>query len=432
MDNGRLPTVAVVGLGYVGLPLAVRLGMEGARVIGFDVDTKRIALLREGVDPTGEIPPGLLDDASIFLTDEPEYLSEANFVIIAVPTPITQARQPDLSAVESAARIVGRHIREGTIVVLESTVYPGVTEDVLGPLIEQESGLRAGEGFFLAYSPERANPGDTEHSLDKIVKVVAAQDLETLGEVARVYGIVCKAGVYRAPDIKTAEAAKVIENVQRDLNIALVNELSLIFHRLGLNTIDVLEAAGTKWNFHAYRPGLVGGHCIGVDPYYLTFLAEQLGYHPQIILAGRRVNDGMADWVAELTVKGLIEAGKVVQGATVLILGLTFKENVNDTRNSKVKDVIRRLREYRVEVLGHDPLLADEEIRNGFRVANIRDLSSAPPVDAVVVTVPHRAILRLTLEDLRAGMNGRPVLVDVKSIFSRIEAQAAGFIYKSL
>ncbi len=425
-------TIAVIGLGYVGLPLVIQFGLAGIRVIGFDVDSRKIAELQRGIERMGEVDPEDLKASGVMLTDEPELVGDANFIIITVPTPITSSKQPDLGAVESAARTVGRYLREGTIVVLESTVYPGVTEQVVGPTIERESGMRAGVDFFLAYSPERANPGDQEHTVTRIVKVVAAQDPETLETVAQVYGLICKEGIYRAPSIKTAEAAKVIENVQRDLNIALVNELSLIFQRVGINTVDVLKAAGTKWNFHHYWPGLVGGHCIGVDPYYLTYLAEQAGYHPQVILAGRRVNDGMANCVAELVIKGLIEADKVVQEARVLILGLSFKENVKDTRNSKVKDIIRRLREYRVEVLAHDPLLEDDEIRNGFQVKNIKELSDAPLVDAIIMAVPHQSLLRLTTEDLKARMNGRPLLVDVKSVFSRAEAEASGIIYKAL
>jgi len=425
-------TIAVIGLGYVGLPLAVLFGLAGKRVIGFDIDIKKIAELRQGIERMGEVNLEDLRASEVVLTNEPRLISDANFVIIAVPTPVTSNKQPDLSAVESAAHTVGRYLREGTIVALESTVYPGVTEEVVGPIIERESGMRAGVDFFLAYSPERANPGDPGHSAAKVVKVVAAQDPETLEIAAQIYGLICKEGIFRAANIKTAEAAKVIENVQRDLNIALVNELSLIFHKVGLDTIDVLKAAGTKWNFHRYEPGLVGGHCIGVDPYYLTYLAEQAGYHPQVILAGRRVNDGMASYVAELTIKGLIEAGKLVQEARVIILGLAFKENVKDTRNSKVKDIICRLREYGVEVLAHDPLLEEDEIRNRFKVKNIKELSDAPLVDAIIMAVPHQSLRRLTIEDLKAKMNGRPLLVDVKSVFSRADAEASGIIYKAL
>ena len=424
--------LAVVGLGYVGLPLAVRFGLAGVRVIGYDIDARKIEDLRQGIERMGEVDPRSLAGSGIMLTSTPEQLAEANFIIIAVPTPITTANQPDLGAVEAAARMVGGHLQEGTVVVLESTVYPGVTEEVLGPILAQESGLRAGADFFLAYSPERANPGDPEHTVDRIIKVVAAQDEETLERVCRVYGLICKAGIHRAPTIKTAEAAKVIENVQRDLNVALVNELCLIFHRIGLNTLEVLEAAGTKWNFDSYRPGMVGGHCIGVDPYYLTYLAGQVGYHPEVILAGRRVNDGMADYVAELAVRGLIEARKTVQQARVLILGVAFKENVNDTRNSKVKNIIRKLREYQIEVLVHDPLVEEELIQNGFGVPNIRNLRGAPPVDGMILAVPHRPFLALTLEDLRAQMSPPPVLVDVKTVFERRAAEAAGFVFKSL
>jgi UDP-N-acetyl-D-glucosamine/UDP-N-acetyl-D-galactosamine dehydrogenase len=425
-------TIAVVGLGYVGLPLAVRFGLAGERVIGFDVDKNKIRELQHGIERMGEVPPAEIRSANITLTDEPEVLAEATIYIIAVPTPITAARQPDLSRVKSAARMIGRHVRRQAIVVLESTVYPGVTEEVLGPIIEQESRLRAGVDFFLAYSPERANPGDREHTVGTVTKVVAAQDAETLEAVAEIYGVICKGGVYRAPNIKTAEAAKVIENIQRDLNIALVNELCIVFHRVGIDTREVLKAAATKWNFQAYYPGLVGGHCIGVDPYYLTHLAERHGYHPQVILAGRRVNESMADYVAELAVRGLIEAGKVVQESRVLILGLTFKENVSDIRNSKVRDIIRRLREYRIHVLAHDPLLEDAVVQNGFSVANIRDLAEAPPVDAVILAVPHRALSGLRLQDLAGHIAGRPVLVDVKAVFARKDAEARGFIYKCL
>ena len=431
--TSRDPLVlAVVGLGYVGLPLAVRFGLAGAHVIGYDVDVRKIAELQRGIERMGEVDPESLAASGIVLTSDPERLAEASFIIIAVPTPITKANQPDLGAVEAAARTVGRHLQEGTVVVLESTVYPGVTEEVLGPILARASGLRAGTDFFLAYSPERANPGDPEHTVDKIIKVVAAQDEETLERICQVYGLICKTGIHRAPTIKTAEAAKVIENIQRDLNVALVNELCLIFHRIGISTLDVLEAAGTKWNFHAYRPGLVGGHCIGVDPYYLTYLAGQVGYHPEVILAGRRVNDGMAEYVAELAVRGLIEARKTVQQARVLILGVAFKENVNDTRNSKVKNVIRRLREYGIEVLAHDPLVEEELIRDGFGVPNIRNLREASVVDGVILAVPHRTFLTLTLEDLRACMTPPPVLVDVKTVFPRQEAEAAGFVYRNL
>ncbi len=425
-------TIAILGLGYVGLPLAVRFGLAGERVIGFDIDKKKIADLRRGIERMGEVSSRDLAASKIIFTDEQELLGDANCFIITVPTPITPAKQPDLSRVKSAARIIGRHLHRNAIVVLESTVYPGVTEEIVGPIIEQGSGLRAGLDFFLAYSPERANPGDPEHTVATITKVVAAQDPDTLEAVAQVYGPICKGGLYRAPNIKTAEAAKVIENIQRDLNIALVNELSLVFQRIGVETREVLKAAATKWNFHAYHPGLVGGHCIGVDPYYLTYLAERAGYHPQVILAGRRVNESMADHVAELAITGLIEAGKVVQGARVLILGLAFKENVNDSRNSKVKDIIRRLREYRVEVLAHDPLLEDEVVHDGFSVTNVQDLFEAPLVDAIIMAVPHRDLLTLTLQDLKERIAGRPVLVDVKSVFSRAEAEADSIIYKSL
>jgi UDP-N-acetyl-D-glucosamine/UDP-N-acetyl-D-galactosamine dehydrogenase len=431
-SSGPGPIVAVIGLGYVGLPLAVQFGLAGVRVIGIDANPRRIAELEQGIDRTGEVDPEHLRASKLVLASEPERVGAADFIIIAVPTPITPTLQPDLSAVASAAEAVGSHLREGSIVVLESTVFPGVTEEVVGPIVERVSRMRAGVDFFLAYSPERANPGDKEHTVADITKVVAAQDRESLEAVAQLYGRICRGGVYRAPNIKTAEAAKVVENVQRDLNIALMNELSLIFQQLGLETSEVLHAANTKWNFHSYQPGLVGGHCIDVDPYYLAYAAERVGYHPEVILAGRRVNEHMATHVADLVIKGLIEAGKVVKDSEVLILGLTFKENVNDTRNSKVEGVVRRLREYGVKVLGCDPLLQEEEIRNHFNVRNVREFSRAPIVDAVVVAVPHKQLRTLTLEAFADRMRGRPLLVDVKSVFSKVDAEAAGFIYKAL
>ncbi|MDP1629571.1 MAG: nucleotide sugar dehydrogenase [bacterium] len=420
---------AIVGRGYVGLPLAVAFAKKGIRVIGFDISREKIALLKKGIDPTGELENGEVSISKIVYTADPRDLKKANFIIVAVPTPIDEAKQPDLTPVRKSAELIGKNLSKNTVVVYESTVYPGVTEEICGPILEKFSGLRRGKDFQLGYSPERVNPGDKEHTLGKIVKVVSGMDYRTLKRVASVYKIVCEAGVYEAPNIKTAEAAKVIENIQRDLNIALVNELALIFSRAGISTDEVLKAAGTNWNFHNYRPGLVGGHCIGVDPYYLTYLAQKLGYHPRVILAGREINDYMPEYAAELIVKGLVEAGKTVQGSKVLIMGLTFKENINDTRNSKAKDVIRRLKEYQIEVWGHDPMLSDGEV-NHFGVKNIVDLKSMPKVDAVALLVIHDQLKNLTLAGLKKLMRGRGVLMDVKNHFSKENKK--GIVYKNL
>ena len=431
MHTSAPPRVAVVGLGYVGLPLAVRFAQAGVPVLGFDVKKTRIEELQRHHDMTNEVSAAELERAPVTYSSDPTMLMEANFIIIAVPTPVTAAKQPDLEPVRSAARVVGAHMVAGTVVVLESTVYPGVTEDVMGPILAQASGLTLGEDFFLGYSPERANPGDTEHTVDKITKIVAGMDAATLDRVDAVYKTVCVAGTHRAATIKTAEAAKVIENIQRDLNIALMNELSLIFQRLGLRTHDVLEAAGTKWNFHKYAPGLVGGHCIPVDPYYLTHLAETIGYHPQVILAGRKVNDGMASEVAQLAVRGLIETGRPIKGSRVLVLGATFKENVNDTRNSKVSDLIRELASYGIEVLVHDPLLSDEQLGAQFGGTAIGQLSAARELDGMVLAVAHRPIVEQSLVTLTAGLRRPGVFIDTRG-FYRNETVPDGILYKTL
>src|SRR6266545_4153370 len=352
----RLATVAVVGLGYVGLPLAVEFGKRRPTV-GFDLSRKKIENLRHGVDTTGEVPATELERARFLrVTPDPAGLEQAEFVIVAVPTPINAARQPDLAPLESASVTVGRHLKPGATVIYESTVYPGATEEVCVPILEKQSGMRWRQDFHVGYSPERINPGDREHSLSKITKVVSGDDSETLEKLANLYASVVSAGVYRAPSIRVAEAAKVIENTQRDLNIAFVNELAIIFDKLGLDTAEVLNAAGTKWNFLPFRPGLVGGHCIGVDPYYLTHKAELAGYHPEVILAGRRINDGMGAHIARKTVQQMIHAGRNIKGARVNVLGLTFKENCPDIRNSKVVDIIRELHDFGVEIFVHDPI----------------------------------------------------------------------------
>lgn len=406
-------TIAVVGLGYVGLPLAVEFGRR-QRTIGFDLRADKVAAYRRHEDPMGELDTDSLR-AAVHLepTTDAALLGEADFIIVAVPTPVDEAHVPDLTPLREASVLVGRHLRPGATVVYESTVYPGATEEVCIPLLEQHSGLRWKDGFFVGYSPERINPGDKEHRLTNIVKVVAGDTPQTLERVAAVYASVVEAGVHRASSIKVAEAAKVIENTQRDLNIALVNELALIFHRLGIDTLEVLQAAGTKWNFLPFRPGLVGGHCIGVDPYYLTHKAETLGYHPQVILAGRRINDGMGAYIAQQTVKQLIASGSPVKGATVNVLGLTFKENCPDLRNSKVIDVIRELQSYGIAVHVHDPVADPDDARHEFGVELV-PWDALPVADAVVAAVSHRALVQRPLGEQVARLRPGGVLIDVK------------------
>jgi len=431
--RNREKKIAVVGLGYVGLPLAAALS-KVAEVIGFDVSEKKIAELNNGVDVTGELSAAQLAEARIDYTLEPSRLQEASFLIVTVPTPIDANKRPDLSPVIAASRTIGANLAKGAIVVFESTVYPGVTEEVCVPILEAESGLKCGVDFSVGYSPERINPGDKVHTVDKIIKVVAGLDAATLATVAGVYELVVTAGVHRASSIKVAEAAKVIENTQRDLNIALMNELALIFDRLGIPTREVLAAAGTKWNFLPFTPGLVGGHCIGVDPYYLTWKAEAIGYHPQVILAGRRINDGMGKFVAETTVKELIRGDKAVKGARVLLLGLTFKENVPDIRNSKVIDIVNELAEYGVQVLVHDPVVdpADAQREYGLELV---DLDSLTPVDSVIWAVAHDTFKSLTpqrLKQLCANGNGQGAVIDVKGVLERDQVEAVGLRYWAL
>ena len=425
--------IGIVGLGYVGLPLAAAFGRK-AKVIGFDISTKKIDQLKRGFDETGELTAEELTTTSIDYTTNADRLKEVSFFIVTVPTPIDDHNKPDLTPVVSASRSIGRNLSPGSIIVYESTVYPGVTEDLCVPVLEQESGLKCGIDFKVGYSPERINPGDKVHTVDKIVKVVSGQDAETLETVARVYEMVITAGVHRAASIKVAEAAKVIENTQRDLNIALMNELAIIFNKMEIPTMDVLAAAGTKWNFLKFTPGLVGGHCIGVDPYYLTYKAEEIGYNPQVILAGRRINDSMGKYVAETTIKKLIQADKSVKGSRVLILGLTFKENVPDIRNSKVIDIVRELREYGIEVLVHDPVASAEEARAEYAVELCR-LDQVGTVDAVVFAVAHKAYEELSLAQLKklcSNGNGQGVVIDVKSIRSRMDIENAEMVYWSL
>lgn len=409
-------TISVVGLGYVGLPVAVAFGRR-RKTIGFDINPTRIAELRDGYDRTGEVTTDELQAADILFTDRLDELRQADFHIVAVPTPVTDANQPDLALMLRASETVGKALKRGDIVVYESTVYPGVTEDECVPVLEKFSGLTCGKDFTVGYSPERINPGDREHTFTKITKVVSGQDAATLEIVARVYESVVTAGVHRAANIKVAEAAKVIENTQRDLNIALMNELALIFDRMGIDTNAVLAAAGTKWNFLKFKPGLVGGHCIGVDPYYLTHKAEKLGYIPQVILAGRRINDGMGKFIAQRAVKEMIRAGHSILGSTVTVLGLTFKEDCPDLRNSKVIDIIRELEDYGIKVQVYDPLAdaAEAQHEYGVRLVPFAELR---PAAAVVAAVAHRQVRELDVAGLHRLMGEQPVLIDVKGIFA--------------
>lgn len=425
MQNLRL---AVVGLGYVGLPVAVAFAKRGYPVTAFDIDSGRIRELRSGRDRNGEVSADDLAAARLTLTDDGTDLTCANVHIVTVPTPITASRQPDFKPLVAASRTVGEALGRGDVVVYESTVYPGATEEICVPVLESASGLRFGKDFTVAYSPERINPGDMKHRFESIVKVVSASDEATLDMVAGLYGSVVDAGVHRAPSIRVAEAAKVIENTQRDLNIALMNELALIFDRLGLRTADVLAAARTKWNFVDFTPGLVGGHCIGVDPYYLTAKAEEVGYHPEVILAGRRTNDGMGAFVARKAVKLLIGRGVRVLGARVGVFGLTFKEDVPDLRNSRVPDIVAELREFGIDALVHDPLAEPEDALEecGIRLADLGDMRG---LDAAILAVPHKAYLDEDGRSVRAALEPDTVVVDVKSRFPGL---AASWFYWSL
>jgi UDP-N-acetyl-D-galactosamine dehydrogenase len=404
---------AVVGLGYVGLPLAIEFGKR-FRTIGFDLSAAKVAAYLEHRDPTGEVgPEGFAAATLLHPTTDANALKEADFIIVAVPTPVDEAHVPDFSPLVGSSTTVGKHLKRGATVVYESTVYPGATEEVCIPILERESGLKWKKDFWVGYSPERINPGDRERTLTKIVKVVSGDTPETLERVAEIYGSIITAGVHKASSIKVAEAAKVIENTQRDLNIALVNELSLIFHRIGIDTTEVLEAAGTKWNFLPFRPGLVGGHCIGVDPYYLTHKAERLGYNPQVILAGRRINDGMGPWIAEQTVKSLIQLGHSVKGAHINVLGLTFKENCPDLRNSKVIDVIRELESYGATVHVHDPLADPAEAQHEYGI-DLVPWEHLPKANAIVAAVAHQELLDRPLDQVLHKLSANGLYVDVK------------------
>ncbi|MBR2867767.1 MAG: nucleotide sugar dehydrogenase [Clostridia bacterium] len=423
--------ISLVGLGYVGMPIAVAFAKK-VDVIGYDLNAKKIELYKSGIDPTLEVGDEAIRNTTVEFTSDETKLREAKFHIVAVPTPVNDDHTPDLTPVEGASRILGRNLTKGSVVVFESTVYPGVTEDVCIPILEAESGLKCGVDFKIGYSPERINPGDKVHRLETIVKIVSGMDAETLDVVAKVYELVVEAGVHRAESIKVAEAAKVIENSQRDINIAFMNELSIIFNKMGIDTKAVLEAAGTKWNFLKFFPGLVGGHCIGVDPYYLTYKAEMLGYHSQVILAGRRINDDMGKYVAENVVKKLIASGKNVRDAKVAILGFTFKENCPDTRNTRVIDIMNELSEYGITPVVADPVADADEGKQHYGIEFI-DISTVKDMDAVIIAVGHTEFMSLSMNDIDSmfaeGDNGSKVLIDVKGVLNRKEYENAGYLY---
>ncbi|MEM6341862.1 MAG: nucleotide sugar dehydrogenase [Pseudomonadota bacterium] len=410
--------IAVLGLGYVGLPLALALAKAGCDIVGFDTDPRIVTSLQKGRDLNAEVADKSLSETTVRFASDPGEMAGARVFVIAVPTPITDAKAPDLGPIRDACAAIAPHLTQGALVILESTVYPGVTEEFCGPILAAGSGLMPGSDFQLAYSPERVNPGDAEHSLSSVIKIISAQDEATLDRVEAIYASVVPAGLHRASTIMTAEAAKVIENTQRDLNIALVNEFALIFDRLGLDTLEVLEAAGTKWNFLDFKPGLVGGHCIGVDPYYLTYRAEQLGYHPEVILAGRRINDHMGAHVAQTLVKTMLAEGMSVQGARVLIMGYTFKENCADTRNTRVEDIVAELRDYSVEVDVYEPWVPAEVMRERHRIMPVDEPRNAT-YDAIIVAVGHRQFREMGPDAIRAFGKEDALLYDIKGVFGR-------------
>lgn len=412
------PTVAVVGLGYVGLPLAVEFGKK-FRTIGYDLSEEKVAAYRRHFDPTGEVSSeDLRAAAGLDCTTYSRRIAEADFIVVAVPTPVDAVHQPDFRPLIGASETVGRHMKAGATVIYESTVYPGATEEVCIPELERHSGFKWMKDFHVGYSPERINPGDREHTLTRIVKVVAGDDAATLDKVAGLYGAVIAAGVHRASSIKVAEAAKVIENTQRDLNIALMNELAIIFDKLGIDTAEVLEAAGTKWNFLRFKPGLVGGHCIGVDPYYLTHKADMIGYHPQVILAGRRINDGMGKFIAEKTVKLMITNGGAIKGGKVIVLGLTFKEDCSDLRNSRVPDIVRELESFGISVFVHDPVANKEEALREYGI-KLHDWKDLPVADAIILAVAHKELIGVQPHAIREKVANTGWIVDVKSCLDK-------------
>lgn len=423
--------ISLIGLGYVGMPIAISFAKK-VNVIGFDICKEKISLYKKGIDPTKEVGNEVIKQTKVEFTFDEAKLKEAKFHIVAVPTPVNADHTPDLRPIESASRTVGRNLTKGSIVVFESTVYPGVTEEICIPILESESKMKCGKDFKVGYSPERINPGDKVHRLENIVKVVSGMDDESLDIIAKVYGLVVDAGVYKAESIKVAEAAKVIENSQRDINIAFMNELSIIFNKMGIDTKAVLKAAGTKWNFLNFSPGLVGGHCIGVDPYYLTYKAEQLGYHSQIILSGRRINDGMGKYVVENLIKNLIKADVPVKNARVVILGFTFKENCPDTRNTKVIDIVKELKEYGINPMIVDPQAKAEEAKREYGII-FNSIDDIKDMDAIIIAVGHDQFLKFTQEDFnkiyKKNSNSSKVLLDIKAIYDKKEYEAAGYRY---
>jgi UDP-N-acetyl-D-galactosamine dehydrogenase len=413
--------LCVIGLGYTGLPLAQAFARH-FKVIGLDIDSEKVKKLGEKYN-----------SQNLFITDRAGEIGKADFIIICVPTPVNKSREPDLAAVRSAAGIAGKNMKPGSTVILESTVYPGVTEEIVKPILEKESGMKCGEEFKIGYSPERINPGDEEHSIERVIKVVAGMDEAVTDVIAELYGKVTPQ-IFKARDIKTAEAAKVTENIQRDLNIALTNELAIIFGKLGLNTSDVLDAAATKWNFHRYNPGMVGGYCVPVVPYYLVYKSRELGYHPQVIMAGRKINDSMPGYLADMTANALKSVKKALKGARVLVMGLTYKANVSESRESPVKKLIKELQKYGMEVMGYDTLLDDNIFKNEFNIKPVRDLKElkTAKVDAVIMTVPHTEFLQLGLDYLKEIQHDFPVLIDIPGIFKKQDAKKAGFCYRTL
>lgn len=421
--------VCVIGLGYVGLPLAVSFSKH-FKVVGFDISDRRIEELKRGMDSSREVSEEELRGANIEFSSNPEVIGRCRFIVVAVPTPVDKLKNPDFAFLKEASTIVGRNLQRGSVIVYESTVFPGATEEICVPILERESRMTWKHDFWVGYSPERINPGDREHRLENVVKIVSGDTEETLNLVSQVYSRICEAGVYKAKDIRTAEAAKVIENIQRDINIALINELAMIFHRLGLDTKEVLEAAGTKWNFIRFEPGLVGGHCIPVDPYYLAYKAMQVGYIPELILAGRRVNENVPQYIANEAVKLMIKVGKPVKDSKVLILGITFKENVPDIRNSKVFDMIEELMNYSIKPIVYDPVAKRDEVKEERGIDLISDIEAFKPYDAIVLAVRHREFLEnLSLEYLRSLLTEPSILIDVKGVFSKEEARGKGFVY---
>lgn len=423
--------LALVGLGYVGMPIAVAFAKK-VDVIGFDTNSMKISLYKEGLDPTHEVGDEAIKVSSVDFTDDEKKIGEASFIIVAVPTPVNQDKTPDLAPVEGASHVIGRNLKKGSIVVFESTVYPGVTEDICVPIMEKESGLKCGEDFKVGYSPERINPGDKVHRLENIRKIVSGMDKESLEEIKNIYDLVIKVGTYPVSNIKTAEAIKVVENSQRDINIAFMNELAMVFDRMGIDTNEVVDGMNTKWNALGFRPGLVGGHCIGVDPYYFTYEAEKLGYHSQIVLAGRKVNDGMGAYVADAAIKKMILAGKAVKDSKVVIFGLTFKENCPDTRNSKVEDIIKRFQEYGVNPIVIDPWANSCDAMNEYGVI-VRHIEDAYDADCIIVAVAHNEFKAMTLDEYDAfykkGSPDSKVFIDVKGMFSVEELEKKGFKY---